>query len=456
MTDEPLGAVEIPGASEAEQPLSRRLLRRTFVWVPITALLIVMSCAAVFMTNRSVDAEFLAARRAVRIGDWPQVKLRLNRYLWWHPNSVEGRMLMAEACIKAEDTSDTAAAAHQARLHLQLIEGSPQQLALARLQEARLAWLLQRSPTMAEELLRQSLTFDDNLAESHVLMWHLLDLTGRHVLSDEHFWRAYDLSPPAAQTRLIRDWFLSEFYPNDLHGTLFSQLGITAVNSIPASINLLVHFRETEPQSPVIHAALAAYYRQLGNLKATIDLLKESQNSAASMQDQFFVSVLFEALIDLGEFSKAEETFNRFPQPHDGFLYWRCASLYYDYIHEDNEQSLHCFRKAMTYPPAKLDWGLMNRMAACMRKLGMIEEADKLQRRVERLSQEILTTEHTSMLRRSLQSSDAAAASKFVEFYEEFGLVREVEAWKQQTTNSVNSLSKVHVDFAQNRLSDPR
>jgi tetratricopeptide (TPR) repeat protein len=455
MTDEPLGSAEIATVSEAVQTLPYRLLRRRSVWVFAASLFILVTGAAAFITDRSFDSEFLAARRAVRIGDWPQVKLHLERYLWWQPDSVEGRMLMAEACIKAEDISDAGAAAHQARQHLQKIEGSSQQMALARLQEARLAWLLQRSPSIAEQLLRQSLAFDDNLAESHLLMWHLLDLTGRHVLSDQHFWRAYDLSPPVAQRRLIRDWFLSEFYPNDLHGTLFSQLGITAVDSIPASISLLVHFRETEPQSPVIHAALAAYYRQLGNLKATIDLLKESQDSAASMQDQFFVSVLFEALIDLGEFRKAKETFNKFPPPHDGFLYWRCASLYYDYIHSDNEQSLNCFQKAMTYPPAKLDWGLMNRMAACLRKLGKIHEADKLQRRVERLSREILTTEHTSTLRRALQDSDPAVASKFVEFYEEFGLMREVEAWKQQTTNSVSNPSEVQMYFAEGRSSNP-
>jgi|GEM_PF-1261362 len=438
MTDEPPGSAEITITSEAAQTRPCSLLRRRSVWVSISVLLIVLSLAAAFFTTRSLDAELLAARRAMRIGDWPQVKLHLERYLWWHPNSVESRMLMAEACIKAEDSSDPGAAAHQARQHLQQVRGSSEEMALARLQEARLAWLLQRSPTAAEQLLRESLAFNDNNAQTHLLMWHLLDLTGRHVLSDDHFWRAHDLSSPADQQRLIRDWFLSEFYPNDLHSTLFSQLGITSVGSIPAAINLLVHFRETDPQSPVIHAALAAYYRQLGNLKATIDLLKESQDSAASMQDQFFVSVLFEALIDLGEFRKAEEAFSKFPSPHDGFLYWRCASLFYDHIHNDNKQSLRCFDKAMTYPPAKLDWGLMNRMAACLRKLGRIEEADQLQRRVERLSREILTTEHTSMLRRALHGTDAVTARKFVEFYEEFGLMREVEAWKQQTILNAN------------------
>ncbi len=430
---EPVVPPQDPGLSEVAE--ARAAFSLKFLIGPVFACLGVAAAIFTYGYLRSYDFELEAAKKAAQLGAWSRTRTHLENYLWRHPHSAEGRMLMAEACIKNQGARDVSFAAQLAREQLQQIKGSPKELAKARLQEGRLALFLQLLPCEAEKLLRESLKLDDSNAEAAMLMWQLLDLTGRHVLSDEFFWKAFELSGATERQRLLKDWFLSEFYPGDLHSALYQQMGIEDSESIPASLNLLVRYRETEPLAPALHAAIANHYRGLGNLKGATDLLKESGDSAGSFSDPFFVAVLFETLSDLGQFERAKKVFETFPEPHDGYLYWRSAALYHDYIMNDSLRAVECIREAMQFTPAKLDWGLMNREAACLRKLGRTADADSVQQKVEHLTRQILTTERTSELRREIHSTITKdSARKFVEFYREFGLEREVEAWNEQTT----------------------
>lgn len=393
--------------------------------------------------ERSIDHQWSAARSAAGAGRWKAARDHLDNYLYWHSDNPDAQLLKAEAEIMSE-VLPPASAATRARFHLQQIPDSSDAAARARLQEARIALLLQMKPGEAQRLLHESLRLDDSSVEANILMWQLFDLTGRHVLSHPYFWRAYDLSPPAEHGRLLRDWFLSEFYPEDLHSTLFSQLGVSSVGGIPAAVNLLVRFRESEPEADFLHAALARYYLDLGNLKATTELLREVRDMSTAMNDSFFVSVLFGALIELGEFQKAEETFQAFPEPHDGYLYWRSASMYFDYVRDDTNAALHAFSKVDECPPAKFDWGLMNRHSVRLRKSGDATQADELRTKVDRLTQNVLTAENTSELRSLVRSPhDPRTAETLINFYREFQLDREVSAWEEYHRN-LSRMSQRH------------
>ncbi len=428
--------------ADDENVVSQRIVRPTISrsgrWRLVAALMLVTIAATFFWWQYSLEQDLKKAKQAAARGSWELVLSHLDRYLRYHPDDAEAQLLIAEAHIRSND-GDFSESVQRAVFHLQQVKVDSKLVARARLQEGRLSLLLLKEPGTAERLLKESLRLEANSLEANLLMWQLLDVTGRHVFSDSYFWHAFELSPRSQRGLLLRDWFLSELYPEQLHAALFRQMGVSAVGKIPASVSLLVHFREVEPDANFLHAALAKYYHELGNLAATMDLLKECPDVTAAMDDAFFVSVLFEALIDLGEFQKAEDCFKEFPQPHEGYLYWRSESMYQDYVQHDSAAAIESLRKALATPPGKFDWGLMTRLSVCLQKTGAFEEADQMQKRVDTLTREVLTVKNTSLLRNLLKDpQQPGVAAKFADFYRKFGLEREVSAWNDYKYDLAN------------------
>lgn len=398
-------------------------------WRLFVVLALAMVVAGVWGWQYSLNVQLSKVKRAAARSDWDDVLVPLNRYLQHRPDDAEARLLLAEAYVGSAGRGGDDII-QLAIFHLQQIEENSPVVAKARLQEARLSLFLLKKPAAAERLLKETLRLDAESVEANLLMWQLLDLTGRHVDSGPYFWRAYELTAKSQQGQLLRDWFLSEFYPDQLYAELFRQMKITAVGKIPASVNLMVQFREAEPSASFLHAAIAEHFHGAGNLKGAIDLLNECPDVPAAMTDPLFVAVLLETLIDLGEFQKAGDCFQEFPQPHDGYLFWRSESMYFDYVRNNSGAAVASYQKALATPPAKFDWGLMTRLSVCLKKTGQLNEGEKVQARVEDLTRQVLTLEHTSHLRnllmRPMQPENAA---EFVDFYGKFDLAREVSAW---------------------------
>lgn len=362
--------------------------------------------------------------------DWGEVRKHLEGYLQRHPDDAPARLLLAEACVK-DDAGDPRESVERAIGHLRQIgDGSPL-AAQARLQEARLTLLILMKPARAERLLRRSLELEADSYEANLLMWKLLDLTGRHIASRDYFWRVYEMSPNSERGLRLRDWFFSEFFPETANAHFHSVFGAKRGDKIPASINLLAKFRESEPDAVCVHAALAAYYLDTGNRNSSLELLKEAPNLQEAMRDPLYVSVLFETLVDLGELQKAKSCFENWPRPHSGYLYWRAAGIFQQDVLNDPSRAVVNFKKSLSTWPAKFDWKLMMRLSGCLRKIDRSGEAERIRSRVEYLTTRVLTNGYTRRLRKRLGGlSDPSVAAELVNFYREFGLVKEAEAWK--------------------------
>lgn len=398
-------------------------------WLLIVVLILALAAAAGGAWSHWLNTQMSMARKSAARSDWDVVAVTLDRYLRYRPDDADARLLMAEACVSSSGRR-MRDSLQRAVFHLQQITDDSPSAARARLQEARVLMLLKKEPGAAERLLKDALRLDSGSVEANLLMWQLLDVTGRHVNSHTFFWRAYELTPTSRRGSLLRDWFLSEFYPEQLYSQMYTQMGITSVGKIPASVNLMVQFREVEPSASFLHAAIAEHFHGAGNLKGAIDLLNECPDVSAAMTDPFFVSVLFETLVDLGEFQKAEHCFKEYPRPHEGYLFWRSDGMYSDYVKNDSARAVESYRKAIETPPAKFDWGLMTRLSVCLKKTGRGEEGEQVQARVEYLTRQVLTLEQTSVLRNLLmRPMRADEAAKFVDFYGKFGLDKEVSAW---------------------------
>lgn len=437
-TNIPIDAVERV-ASDGPSAVAPSVRKRWMAVVVVSVLL--LFGASAFWWQSSIRQNLEKAKQAVARGSWEIAIDRLDNHLRYKPEDAEAHLLIAESLVMSAGRSP-AGKLEKAVSHLQQIPDTSPLAAKARLQEGRILLFLMKKPAAAERLLKESLRLDPDSLETSLLMWQLLDVTGRHIISDVYFWRAHELSSPSQRGLLLRDWFLSEFYPEQLHAALYSQMGVSAVGQIPASVNLMVHFREAEPEASFLHAGLAKYYHDVGNLAGAMDLLKECPDVPSAMKDPFFVSVLFETLIDLGEFQKAKASFQEFPTPHEGYLYWRSEGMYHDYVQNNSEAAVVSIRKAMETAPAKFDWGLMTRLSVCLKKVGAVKDAEEMQARVDHLTRDVLTVEQTSLLRNlfiePMRPDDAA---RFVDFYGKFGLEQEVSAWSDYKTSLMETQS---------------
>jgi tetratricopeptide (TPR) repeat protein len=407
----------------------RALLRRRVLGLLACLVVVTVGWGLVrlWSMHRGIDR----ARRAIGKREWRTARESLDSYFRLYPHDAEAHLLMAEAWIR-DDAGDRETHIQQGLQHLQGVKSESPVGARARLQEGRLTLIFRLQPSRAEELLKESLRLDPDSYEANLLMWKLLDLTGRHIDSRDYFWRVYESSPRRERALRLRDWYISEFFP-DLANLEFAQaMGAGPVGTIPAWVNLLVQFREREPATPCVHAALANYYLDAGNRKAALDLLKEAPSLSLAMQDPHYVSALFETLVDLGEFDRAETCFHSWPEPRSGYLYWRSEGMYLQDVRKQPQAAIESYRKALETWPAKYDWHMMMNLAECLRKTGSPDEARALQSRVDYLTEKYLTRESIRSMREAianLQNVEAVTAMR--DMFREFGLTREADGWDQ-------------------------
>ena len=376
----------------------------------------------------SIESGLKRGQKAVDRGKWKQSQEILSAYLRRNPDDAAAHLLIAESLIKdphgGRDYVDRAIG------HLRRITDDSPQAARARLQEARLTFLILRKPAQAERLLQQSLSLEPDSLETTLLMWRLLDATGRHIISREYFWKAFTLTDESGRPSLLRDWFLAEFDPEQANAEVHRAVGAVAKPSV--SLNSWVRFRESEPEANFLHAAIAGYYLERGNPESSLELLKESTNLSEAMTDPFFVAVLFESLVDLGELEKARACFERFPEPHTDYLYWSSKGIFDHQVVGDAKSGIKSYKKALDKWPAKYDWSLMTKLSDALRKTGQIEEASAFQERVKRLTLEILTKENIGKLHAKLQNlQDPIVAGEVCDLYTELGLKEEAAAWSR-------------------------
>lgn len=386
----------------------------------------------------SFESGLIRGQKAVDGRKWKQSQEILSEYLQQNPQDSAAHLLIAESLIKnpmgGRDDVDRAIG------HLRQVTDSSPEAAQARLQEARLTFLILRKPGQAERLLQQSLNLEPDSLETTLLMWRLLDATGRHIISREYFWKAYALTDEAGQPSLLREWFLAEFYPETANAEVHQRLGAVAKPTIPASLNTWVRFRESEPEANFLHAAIAAYYLERGKPQSSLELLKESPNLSKAMDDPFFVAVMFKSLVNLGELEKARACFERFPEPRTDYLYWSSKGVFDHQVEGDAQSGIKSYKRALDKWPAKYDWSLMTKLSDALRKTGQIDEASAFQERVQHITTRILTKANIGQLHDKLQDlHDPIVAKEVSDLYTELGLKEEAAAWSRHQKKLLSS-----------------
>lgn len=373
------------------------------------------------------------AEGLARHGLWKDVHAPINRYLWLFSGDPRANLLAAEALVKDDSlplvTRITESLACLARIQ----DASPAAVA-ARIAEARVKLFLRYEPMAASRSLEQAIRIDPGALEPRLLLWKLLEMTGRAEDAEETFWKSYELSPDAEKSMRLREWYVSQFFPLTSTAELDRLMGF---RTAPAEAGTAVEmkrfqrFRLAEPAEPVPHAALAEFFLRENEPELAFEVLDEAAAQIPQVQqtNPFILGIVVETLLELGEVVPARETFERWPQPASGRRYLLVKGRVLQEAAEDAAGAAEAYREALSTWPGEIDWRTMNRLAGCLARVGEADLAAAQRERVEQV-QEQIPQERLQQLLDALGTPDnPLVAEGMAAFYRAIGREREANAW---------------------------
>lgn len=400
--------------------------------LPVAGLILLLGLGFAMVGDRGSLPE---AQELAQLELWPHVHKELTGYLWWRPRDAEARLLMAEALVK-DETLPGEEAVQRALEHLGRIPDAPPHGAAARTAEGRIELLLQLKPARARRSLRRAIELDPDAAEAYYLLWKLMDLIGRSDLAEPLFWRVYELTPQEGRAVRLREWYMSQFYPVTANNALERMMGLLGENQPPTAkteANRYIQFRNAEPDEALSHAALARWFIREGDHKFALKLLDEAVEKVHNQrQDPFDLATRIEAMIALGEFDQADACFDGWPEPHDGYEYWKWRAIVLDEVRGQFDQALDAYDLALSVWPGAADWRTRFRRAACLAHAGdhRAAEADRAAAdAVEKLMQEDVQKRVRDALK---NLRNPAELEVVVDFYEKLGRLREAACWRSE------------------------
>lgn len=374
---------------------------------------------------------------------WPQARERLHDYVWLHPDNDRANLLLAEAYAKDEKLPPKEGAT-QAIIYLDRIPDSSADAARARLQQAGLYLLVLHQPGRAEKHARKAIDLGGGLL-AYQFLWQLLNLTGRAEDSEDVFWRVYELAPDDEKRFHLIEWYVQQFFPTTANEGVDRMMGVVRPDEAPSRTTesgRYIRFREQEPDSVIGHTALAEWCQEEGDPDFAIRLLDTAKDLPEAKSDPYFLSVSIATCLDLGEFNRAEECFDRWPESNRSHSYWKWRANIFDEVRANNAEALSAYDHALALWPGPADWGLYHRQAACLTRAKKPEEAARAVARADELKQILRSEELDRLLVIVKTSNKPEELVEIAGFYRKLGRGREAACWEKVIKLAETPVSK--------------
>lgn len=367
-------------------------------------------------------------------GLWQEVHQPLARYRWLHPSDARANLLAAEALVKDDSVPLGRRITDSLACLARIPDMSPNAVD-ARIAEARVELFLRYEPMAASRSLERAIDLEPVSLEAHMLLWKLLELTGRGEETEEAFWQCYELSAEQQRPLRLREWFVSQFFPLTSTAELDRLMGFRGAASDPGAAverRRLQRFRLAEPQDPVPHAALAELFLRENEPELAFEVLDEAagQIPQAAQTNPFILGVVVETLLELGEVEPAQETFNRWPEPRAGRRYWMVRGRVLQEAADDPSGAAEAYREAIAIWPGEIDWRAINRLAGCLARAGETDAAARERERVQQIQEQIPQERLQALLDSLGAPADPQVAAAMASFYRELGREREASGWE--------------------------
>lgn len=404
-------------------------------WWRAAAASLLLTALLLFGGAHWVGRHLSQAERLVADRQWDAARRSLAFYLRFYPADDAARLLMARAFI-SDNTLVGEDKVHAALAQLGRISQNSARSAEARLQEGRLHFLLLWQPGRAERCFLEALQIEPTRLEARLLLWKLFDATNRWELGEDHFWQAYERTPPGDRAVVLRDWYLSEFGPGTATAELDRRMGILGETEQPSAESerrRLEAFVAAEPDWPVGYAILARWFHRQGGLSQAIEQLDRAERQPDGASDPLVIAQRVSTSIEIGEFDEARRAFGRWPEPHEGYQFWKIQGLIADQVLRNDRQAATAFELAISTTPGKSDWLTQHRLAQCLTRLGDRERASAVRRHSKEVESLMDSPVH-QQLRRALSAPNTPqTGEEMAGFYRRLGRTRESAAWLRLT-----------------------
>lgn len=357
------------------------------------------------------------------------------RYLWLHPHD-EKALMLAASILASDESLDAEVAIPRAQSLLARIPDTAPLGPDARAKQARLLFFVEHKPVAAERMYRRAIELKPDFIEARYLLWKLYDMTARSDRSEELFWNIYEQTPAIDRPVLMREWYMSQFFPataNPLVDVLMGYSDPDKPYQLNPEYRRLQEHREAEPEEPMNYAGLAKWFQYDGDHTTALVVLEAGLKKTGAEQDPFFVSTFLTTLFERGDLDRAKELFSKWSGPQDGFDYWRWTAMLADEADRDYERAVDAYTRCLNVWPGPVDWRTMYRRANCVARLRRPEEAAKLRAAAKKV-EELMEVEVHQELREALADQklrDPEAVRKVRDFYRELGRDREVSCWQE-------------------------
>ncbi len=373
------------------------------------------------------------ARRLAKHGLWTEARAAGGRYLLLHPRDAEANLLVAEALAK-DETAPLAERVVEAVGRLRSVPDGDAGAAEARKAEARVLLFLARDAFAAEKALENALALSPDDVEANYLGWRILDLTRRNEEAEPLFRKVLAGTPPAERGKVLRDWYLSQFYPvtstMELDGLMGFRL-TPADDATAVESNRLVGFRASDPDSAAANAAMARWFQSKGDLRFALDLLDGALAARPDEAgaDPFFLGTLVEVLVDLGEMERAGEVFAGWPPGDRSRVYWMAKGRVEQEVLDLPAEAAEAYEEALRSWPGPIDWRTMHRAATCHARSGNGARAAELRARAGELEGMMDEKAHAGLRRALVRLDNREELRQLVDFYRNIERPEEAEAW---------------------------
>lgn len=378
-----------------------------------------------------LESGFDSAQRSLRKRRFADARSAAERFLLIHPGHHEARMTAARAWVLDENLP-ALEGARNAITHLSQIPDDAANAAEARMLEGRLTFLILLRPTAAEALFRRALEIDPDQFDSHYMLWKLFDMTERYFDSEPHFREAYRLVPPQQKAVRLREWYLSQFSPLSSCAELDGMMGFRGLREPTSELvafRRLTAFSNEEPESPMVAAAIAQSQLRNRERDAALQTL-ESIPDCDSVTNSYFVAALTEVLLELGQLERAQKVYQNWPQPADGYRYWRITGMVHQLAKGDYALAADFYEKALEDWPGPSDWLTMHRRFRCLALLGKKEAADAARKQSEAVEQLMELEDHQQQKEALGHLNDPDKLRQIITFYNSLGRPWEAQQWR--------------------------
>jgi len=429
MTPETPEAAASSGVAASPRPARR--------WKRVIGALVIAAILAASVGGVAVawiTAGLDDGRRLAKEGRWEEASAAVSRYLRLWPRDTEARLLAAELLYRADkEAGRSEAAARESLRHLESIPDDSRQGAEARLRAAGILLTVLKRPQAAESQIRRAVACEPGWLQARLLLWQILDATGRSDYAEPTVREVIRLAPPDEKVAHLRSWYLSQFAPAAANLELDRLLGVVAANELPSTATELARyelFRAAEPDSPVHAAAVARVLLRKDQARRAAASL-DGFDLQAAPADTFFAMVWAEAAHAAGDTAMFEEVMRRWPGPRDGYDFFKWEGVRLEEIADDPSAAAASYRKALEVWPGPVDWQVVFRLSTCLRRLGEGDEADRLKARSDELGRLIGEDLHRPLRDMLADLSDPAAAERAADFYRRIDRPWEAGLWQE-------------------------